>query len=430
MAEDAPKSRIPGWVKAGATSAFGLVSGAVLMYLTPLVQNAVKPPEPVANFGFEAKGLAVTFQNRAANATDGWWDFGDGTALEPFSPQQPTVAHAYAKPGSYSVKLSLTNLFNEKADRTVTVTVDAGTAPAPVIDKFEVTPYPPGKTSAPAVFLLRAEVKNADQVIWCCGDDRPLVFSPETGGVQEHYVTIEKPGKYSFRVVAVAGKQSVEKMSAPQLVTIPASGETPSATVTVTYEAVHVERKDSMIPVRLPWKLGCRDSVCPVSVEWKAAQGYRIVSAELNGTGKDSRVRGVPEVKIAPDGQTLVVSADLNRPSLFEHFIPDHPVSVKVTQEKRSAPITRTFPLQMEVKVPGQTVMPLPALTNYWLATKRQVTLDLTEGNRKIWSGADMPVNRPLQLQGHAVMVSATVQNNQLVLTVTNPVSGPTPIGD
>jgi PKD repeat protein len=425
MAEEAPKSSIPGWLKAGVSSIFGLVGGAVLMYLTPLVNNAVKPPDPVANFGFQAQGLAVTFQNRAANATDGWWDFGDGSALEPFSPQQATVTHTYAKPGSYSVKLSLNNLFNEKADRTVTVNVDAGGAAPPTVETLDVQEVFPG------VFKLTTRVKNADQLMWDSGDHRPFVFSTDTGGEQQHWITIKEPGKYTFRVVAqnTVSKQNAEKVSDPQIVAMPAIPGAPSATVTVTYEAVHVERKDTVIPVRLAWKDGCRDSVCPVSVEWPALQGYQVVKAELNGTGKDSRVRGVPDVKVAPDGSKVIVSAELNRPSLLTRFIPDHPVYVKVTQEKRSAPQKRMWALPMEVKVPGQTALPLPTLSSYWQPTSRQVTLDLAEGERKIWSGPDMPVNRPLQLQGHPVMVSATVQNNQLVLSVANPVSGPTPVG-
>ena len=54
----------------------------------------------------------------------------------------------------------------------------------------------------------------------------------------------------------------------------------------------------------------------------------------------------------------------------------------------------------------------LHSWVSYWQVTKRQVTLDITEGDRKIWSGADMPVNRPVQLQGHTVVVSATVINS------------------
>ena len=425
MAEEAPKSRIPGWLKAGVSSIFGLVGGAVLMYVTPLVQNEVKPPDPVANFGFQAQGLAVTFQNRAANATDGWWDFGDGSALEPYSPQQATITHSYAKPGSYSVKLSLNNLFNEKADRTVTVTVDAGSVP-PAIDKLAVEQVSPG------VFHLTANVKNAEQVIWLCGDRPSESSSTGSGEKQEHWVTIKDPGSYRFRVVAVGGnKQTVERMSDPQVVTMPAIAGAPSATVTLTYEAVHVERKENMVPLRLAWKEGCRDSVCPVAVEWRALPGYKIVKAELTDTTKNSRVRGIPDVKVAPDGDKVMVSADLNRPPLLNRLLPmtEHPVTIKVTQEKRSAPKVKTWPLPLEVKVPGQTVVTFPTLGTDWLATRRQVTLDLAEGDRKIWSGPDMPVNRPLQLQGHPVMVSATVQNNQLVLTVTNPVSGPPPVG-
>ncbi len=84
----------------------------------------------------------------------------------------------------------------------------------------------------------------------------------------------------------------------------------------------------------------------------------------------------------------------------------------------------------MSLNVPGQTVIPLPAPSGYWQATSRHVTLDLKEGQRKVWSGTDMPVNRPLQLQGHPVVVNATVQNNQIVLTVTNPPGGTAPLGN
>src|SRR6266567_1407707 len=151
MAEESTKSGgIGSWVKAGVSSVFGLVSGAALMYVTPLVNHVIKPPEPVANFGFQAQGLAVTFQNRATNATDGSWDFGDGSALEPFSPKQEAIAHTYAKPGSYLVKLGLTNLFNEKNERAVTVSLDPG---APVIEQFEAFSVSPGM-GVPANFRV------------------------------------------------------------------------------------------------------------------------------------------------------------------------------------------------------------------------------------------------------------------------------------
>lgn len=336
------RSSIPGWLKAGGTSVFGLISGAVLMYLTPLVNSAIKPAEPVANFGFQAQGLAVTFQNRSTNATDGWWDFGDGSALEPFSPQQSTIAHTYATPDSYLVKLSLTNVFNEKSDRTVTVKLDNVGAAAPVIEQFQVAPLSPGMP-APAVFHLVAKVKNADQLIWCYGDTKPIEVSIETGGSLERDVTIEEPGNHTFRVVAVGGKQWVEKISSPVHVSPAPSGNAPIATVMVSYDAVHVDRQDNVpATVRLPWKLNCQDNLCPVVVEWLPKPGYQVVKAELNGDAKDARVRGTPRIDIAPDRSKLTVSADLVRPAnVFQNLIPMHHVHLHVTLEKHRRPRPR-----------------------------------------------------------------------------------------
>src|SRR6266852_8634344 len=72
-----------GWLKAVGGGIGGLVSGAIMMYASPLVDKFVKPPKPVANFEKLIDGTTITFHNRSTGATDGWWDFGDGTALEP-----------------------------------------------------------------------------------------------------------------------------------------------------------------------------------------------------------------------------------------------------------------------------------------------------------------------------------------------------------
>src|SRR5205085_11475097 len=127
-------SKIRGWLKAALTSIMGLCSGAVIMYLSPLVSTAIKPGKPVANFAQHAQGLAVTFQNRATGATEGWWDFGDGSPLEPFSPSQEAITHTYDHPGPYNVKLSLRNFLGEENDRTAPVSFDGNSTTAPVIE--------------------------------------------------------------------------------------------------------------------------------------------------------------------------------------------------------------------------------------------------------------------------------------------------------
>ena len=147
---------IAGWIKAGLTSLAGLVSGAVLMYASPLLDRVIKPDKPIANFQYSAKGLVVTFQNHSTGGHEGWWDFGDGAALQPFVPGQPTVAHTYAKPGNYNAKLSLRNLINAENERAVNVVVDPGATAPPAIDVFTLVPVQ--NDYAPATFRAVTKV--------------------------------------------------------------------------------------------------------------------------------------------------------------------------------------------------------------------------------------------------------------------------------
>ena len=100
MAEERKGSALGGWFKAGITSILGLIGGGILMYVSPLVNNVIKPPKPVANFSQQADGLTVTFQNRSTGASGGWWDFGDGSALEPFVANQENIVHTYPHAGT------------------------------------------------------------------------------------------------------------------------------------------------------------------------------------------------------------------------------------------------------------------------------------------------------------------------------------------
>ena len=84
----------------------------------------MKPTKPVANFALTPDGLTVACQNHASGES-GWWDFGDGTPLEPFAAEQH-VTHAYAKPGSYTIKLIVRNYFGDENERSVPVDVRAG----------------------------------------------------------------------------------------------------------------------------------------------------------------------------------------------------------------------------------------------------------------------------------------------------------------
>src|SRR5438552_2023715 len=68
----------PGWLKAFYGTLAGVLSGACMMYLSPLLDKVIKPAKPVANFAVDVQGLSVQLHNRSSSKADGWWDFGDG----------------------------------------------------------------------------------------------------------------------------------------------------------------------------------------------------------------------------------------------------------------------------------------------------------------------------------------------------------------
>src|SRR5262245_45982003 len=95
---------VSGWFKAIVMGVMGLAGGAAVMYFTPFVERIVKPARPLANFAYEVQGNQVTFEDRSTGS-EGFWDFGDESALEQYNPDQKKVTHTFKKPGSYAVKL-------------------------------------------------------------------------------------------------------------------------------------------------------------------------------------------------------------------------------------------------------------------------------------------------------------------------------------
>ena len=108
-------------MKAGVVGFLALGSGIAGTYATQVVNTVIKPGKPVANFSVAAEGLTVSCQNQATGES-GWWDFGDGTSLVPFTADQ-TVTHTYSKPGSYTVKLTVRNFLRDENERSVPVEV-------------------------------------------------------------------------------------------------------------------------------------------------------------------------------------------------------------------------------------------------------------------------------------------------------------------
>jgi PKD repeat protein/ribosomal protein S15P/S13E len=202
------KEKIKGWIKMAIGTAGGLLSGAVVMYVTPLVDKVVRPSKPLANFSHEKDGLKIRFQNLSSGG-QGWWEFGDGTPLEPVSPEREFVNHVYTRPGEYTVKMTLRNVLGEENERQVVVRLDPPTTLEPTkVLNLEAVPVSAG-SYAPATFKIMSKVKNAQLCVWDLGDDRPLEVTNAQGN--EKMVTFQKPGGYVIKLAAVNGLDHDQK---------------------------------------------------------------------------------------------------------------------------------------------------------------------------------------------------------------------------
>lgn len=434
MAEGAetPKG-IAGWIKAAITSVFGLVSGAVLMYVTPLVDTVIKPAKPVANFAAQVQGLNVTFNNRSLGGSQGWWDFGDGSALEAFSPQQDTISHTFPAPGTYTVKLSIHNLIGEQNERDVNIDLKSGkdTPGGPDVKDFKVTQIMPG------VFNVSARIENAVQCIWGLGDHRPLSITPCVNGNVERVVAIEKPGRHVLRLVAVNGadsKEQAQEVVGPGTPVAATGGA--CARLRVTYEAVDIDRQVLQPYVPVTWSAGAKDNTSPFEVKRlldNAHKDYLILAADVVNKA-DSQVKNV-RVEVTPDKKSYVLRGDMVHPSRWFNLTKQAPstwvAKVALNIEKRSKPrAVSTDEIPAALTVPGTTPIAIPAVPPGMQATQKRLHLELSDGNRVVWSGDQPPANAVVQIGSRPVRVSAVDQGNRLLLQVQDSVSAPRPAGN
>ena len=316
-AKPSPKnSIIGGWIKAIAGGTVGLLGGAATMYSTAIFEKVVKPAKPMANFATKVEGLTLTCESRATGQS-GWWDFGDGSALEPYQPNQ-SVTHVFDKPGNYSVKLTVRNFLSEENDRTVPVEVGTSTsaskdavASAPVaVLRVEPTSSNP---VAPATFKVIAEVKNADkafidvvskEINHAGGTSPNKIEVRPAGGVIETLVLVEKPGSHVIQLFGTKGNDVV-RQSAFVTVGAPTDGSV-VCYLTVSDSAVRttVLPKKQTLPIPIPSK-GQNKSFERVIT---GLAGYQIQEVKLIGTV--TKLAANVKSQIAADRQSVTITGD------------------------------------------------------------------------------------------------------------------------
>jgi hypothetical protein len=382
-----------GWLKAGILGVLGLGSGVVGTYATAVVDRIARPPLPVANFAATASGLTVTCQNHATGES-GWWDFGDGSPLEPFDPKQTEVKHEYAKPGSYSVKLTVRNFVADENDRTVQVSVAATGADSPVapqIAAFTVQPVSP-LSVAPATFRVTADVKDADHAVWDFGDGR-LEVADGSGRI-ERLVTFEKPGSFGVQLVAHNGKQAAKQAAAVK-VEPPVAG-TLMAVLRVTDTGTRVERltRSETVAVQAP-----KEKAPPAFTRTIAARsGFTL--AEAAPTSPNTARSKNLKVAISPDKRSATVSGEwAGDPKGGKGAGSDLLIPVKLTEERatpvQSPPETITGAFLQHPGGQIMTALPLPSRPANVAGLQRKMSLEVRQATgdgrfRTVVTVADM----------------------------------------
>lgn len=410
-----PVGKIRGWLKAGVVGMLGLGGGAAATYATAVIDKVVKPALPVANFAVAADGHTVSCQNHATGET-GWWDFGDGTPLEPFAPAVPAVTHTYAKAGTYSVKLVVRNFTADENERVVTVEVGGGSksgpGPLPRINAFAVQSISPASV-APATFRLTADVTDAQHCVWDFGDGRLEVAG---GGRIDRLVTFDKPGAFPIQLVAHNATAAAKQAQAVK-VTAPTEG-TLVAVLRVADVGTRVERVTHNETVAVPAPKDARRAAFSRSLP--ARPGSVLTAATT-----PAAVPGVKNlrVEVAPDRRSATVSGEWAGKAGTDVLVP-----VQLTEERATAaqspPETVTGVFSPAAGGKSVLALPLPTPPAGMANARRKMSLEIRQsgatGTGRVVAAAP-DVTFPWTGRVAAfVPVRAVLDGDQVVLTVGN----------
>lgn len=194
-----------------------------------------------AGFAYEVNGLTVLFTDMSTGEPVSWiWDFGDGGASTERNP-----SHAYAKPGSYTVKLTILNEFGISATASKFVSPSLGAPPKAEFD-FQAD-------GLRVLFTDRSE-GNPDAWTWDFGDG-----SSSAAQNPEH--TYSQPGTFNVTLTAKgkAGASSKSKFVAVSL------GEPPKAAFDFQANGLNVVFTDGSEgkPTSWHWQFGdCSGPLC------------------------------------------------------------------------------------------------------------------------------------------------------------------------
>ncbi len=423
------------WIKTICSALAGVLSGALVMYLTPLVDRVVKPAKPLANFAVEHDGLTVTFHNRSIGGRDGWWDFGDGSPLERVQPQAEIVKHTYEKPGDYIAKLTLENLLGDNDERSVTVQLEPAQALTPEIESFVAEAVSQGSV-APATFRLVCKAKNAELFVWDTGDNRPLEIATEASGTgADKTIVFYNPGTYLVKVAALNGAH------ADQRILNIVVGEAPAGTVAVSVQATDQATRiqklhipftfQDVFPVaeagdvyhfthQVPAKSGCVITDIHLgSADGPGLQGQTAILIDPGSlqTPAAENLR----LQLAPDRRSATLTGDLLRKPKDQtgETLPSRlNIPVVLDEEKHTHASRNAVSVTSTIQLPGSTVMGLPPLPADWTNAQRQFVVELLDGDKSVWKSSALPIDTAVAIRGQNYHLTAHLDGVRLQIAL------------
>jgi PKD repeat protein len=437
--QEAAATKKGGWLKTILGAMGGMLSGAVAMYLTPLVDKAVHPALPVANFSVEInpENLIVHFQN-LSQAGQGWWDFGDGSPLEPVLPDVSSVSHTYKQAGEYTAKMSLHNILGEENIRTVPVRLDPPLTNQPLrILALEVEPI--GKGSyAPATFHLRGQVQGAQMLVWDLGDEHDLEVTDPAEGTDK-IVKFLKPGGYVVKLAAFNGKLHDQKTEVITVMEPPS--DTVTAILTTKDQGSRVQTRTEPVTFAIHFPLDHDDSVLPIDGKAMARQGFTIKEVHLHGPNAnevlltkegaaplDAEALGVRNTRnlalaLTENRRAVVLSGELIRPATAGRNPEEQPslmLKAQIVQQRELPAESQEVPVTTTLALPASGVLSsgllqMPPLPAGWVKTERKVSLEVREGTQLIWQDeTPLPHRVVLTLHKRRCLLTATQVNDQV----------------
>jgi PKD repeat protein len=262
-------------LKAEANGASSIATTTI--EVTPL-EGKVRPK---ANFGFSAAqtevGQPITFTDKSTGSpTELKWTFGDDTTATG-SP----IQHSWAKPGTYTVVLSATNV-SGTATAQASITVFAKVeAPAAKIASSTTA-----VTVGQSVALQSASTGNPTSLQWTFGDGTTAL-----GAVVSH--SWKTPGAYTVTLNASnSAGSSADKVTITvrEVVNIPEARLMLSTFDTVVGDSVRLTSLSINNPTTTSWSFGDNSSTTGVVVDhvWRSPGNYKVVLTVTNSAGTDT----------------------------------------------------------------------------------------------------------------------------------------------